>query len=382
MVCLQEVASANLLAAVDESEDALAFISEVISTPTDDRDFLEGTILIPFGLLISNSGSDVEQMARAQNYFFFAKIEKYKILLQFRGGMHPESYTNSFDVRFVGGGTRNELQNYEWTSAILPSRVLVPSSWLLEASIGETILVRTEIIGEMTLSPASPEDGKQEVSRVAGKVESSCLSPSSKYTYCDLDKNPYVTRDKSDPQTRADGLLIINRMANVDRKQHLFIRDMGYSGEKILDLLKIEYSEKNKENSRFKEAKLWLHIRDLICMTNDRMRERVFRLEFSHTRPSELSIMHLQSEITDSKAFRKGCSMSRKDVICRCLEKLEVILQCAYSEEYANITSDLRDRIEGQGLSSTRNDFISNQNVWVETSALGNFETSEASERL
>ena len=117
-------------------------------------------------------------------------------------------------------------------------------------------------------------------------------------------------------------------------------------------------------------------------MTNDRMRERVFRLEFSHTRPSELSIMHLQSEITDSKAFRKGCSMSRKDVICRCLEKLEVILQFAYSEEYANITSDLRDRIEGQELSSTRNDFISNQNVWVETSALGNFETSEASERL
>ena len=60
MVCLQEVASANLLAAVDESEDALAFISEVISTPTDDRDFLEGTILIPSGLLISNSGSDAE----------------------------------------------------------------------------------------------------------------------------------------------------------------------------------------------------------------------------------------------------------------------------------------------------------------------------------
>ena len=93
----------------------------------------------------------------------------------------------------------------------------------------------------------------------------SCLSPS-KCTldwdldkrYWDLDKNPYVIRDKSDPETRADGLMIINRMANVDRKQHLFMRDMGYSGEEILDLLRIEYSEKNKENSRVREAKLWL----------------------------------------------------------------------------------------------------------------------------
>ena len=72
------------------------------------------------------------------------------------------------------------------------------------------------------------------------------------YGNWDLDKSPYVIRDKSDAQTRADGLTVINRMADIDRKQHLYIRDMGYSGGGgILDLLRIEYSEKNRENSRF-----------------------------------------------------------------------------------------------------------------------------------
>ena len=33
--CLQDAASANLLATVEESEDALAFISDIVSTATD-----------------------------------------------------------------------------------------------------------------------------------------------------------------------------------------------------------------------------------------------------------------------------------------------------------------------------------------------------------
>ena len=105
--------------------------------------------------------------------------------------------------------------------------------------------------------------------------------------------------------------------------------------------------EGNRENSRFKDAKLWLHLRDLICMNNNKMRERIFRLNFSHTRPAELSIMHLQSELLGSTTFRKGCSIVGKSVFCRCLEKLEVVLRCIYSEEYANVASALRDRIEG-----------------------------------
>ena len=119
--------------------------------------------------------------------------------------------------------------------------------------------------------------------------------------------------------------------------------------------------EGNRENSRFKDVKLWLHLRDLICMNNKKTRERIFRLNFSHTRPAELSIMHLQSELLDSITFRKGYSIVGKSVICRCLEKLEVVLRCTYSEEYANVASALRDRIEGQEMTSTTNAFISNQ---------------------
>ena len=73
-----------------------------------------------------------------------------------------------------------------------------------------------------------------------------------------MDKSPYLIRDKPDAQTRADGLMIINRLANSDRKQYLFMRYMEFSGERILDLLRVEYYEGNRENSRFKDAKLWL----------------------------------------------------------------------------------------------------------------------------
>ena len=125
------------------------------------------------------------------------------------------------------------------------------------------------------------------------------------------------------------------------------MRDMEFSGEKILELLRVDYNEGNRESSRFKDSKLWLHLPDLLCMNNNKMRERIFRLNFSHTRPAELTIMHLQSEILDSTTFSKGCSIVRKSVICRCLEKLEVVLRCVYSEEYANVTSALTDRIEG-----------------------------------
>ena len=119
-----------------------------------------------------------------------------------------------------------------------------------------------------------------------------------------MDKSPYLTRDKPDAQTRADGLMIINRLANSDRKQYLFMRDMKFSGESI-DPLRVEYNEGNRENSRFKDAKLRLHLRDFICMNDNKMRERVFRLNFSHTRPAELSIMHLQSKILDKDVLQE-----------------------------------------------------------------------------
>ena len=243
----------------------------------------------------------------------------------------------------------------------MPAKVLVPSSWLLEASIGENNIVRMEK-GESEEGTASAtlEEIEQETSRTAGKTDD-VLSLVTKHIYWDLDKNPYLIRDKPDAQTRADGLMIINRLANSDRKQYLFMRDMEFSGERILELLRVEYNEGNRENSRFKDAKLWLHLRDLLCMSNSKMRERIFRLNFSHTRPAELSIMHLQSEMLDTTTFRKGCSIVGKSIICRCLEKLEVVLRCVYSEEYANVTSALRDRIEGQEMSSTTNGFISNQ---------------------
>ena len=71
-----------------------------------------------------------------------------------------------------------------------------------------------------------------------------------------MDKSPYLIRDKPDAQTRADGLMIINRLANSDRKQYLFMRYTEFSGERILDLLRVEYYEGNRENSRFKDSGL------------------------------------------------------------------------------------------------------------------------------
>ena len=361
---LKIAASVNLVAANEDSEEALTFISEVVSTATSTGDFIEGTIIVPSGPLTNCGESDAENLAGSQNYFYYAKIQEGKLLLQFRGGLYPESNANLYDERFVGGGINLRVGEYEWSSEYLPAKVLVPSSWLLEASIGENNIVRMERRDwkerEEGTASATLEEIEQETSRTAGKTDD-VLSLVTKHIYWDLDKNPYLIRDKPDAQTRADGLMIINRLANSDRKQYLFMRDMEFSGERILELLRVEYNEGNRENSRFKDAKLWLHLRDLLCMSNSKMRERIFRLNFSHTRPAELSIMHLQSEMLDTTTFRKGCSIVGKSIICRCLEKLEVVLRCVYSEEYANVTSALRDRIEGQEMSSTTNGFISNQ---------------------
>ena len=359
---LKIAASVNLVAVKEDSEEALTFISEVVSTTTNAGEFLEGTIIIPSGPLIDNGESDAETLAGSQNYIYFAKVQNGRLLLQFRGSLYPESNANQHDERFVGGGINLKVGEYEWSSEYLPAKVLVPSPWLLEMSIGESNIVRTEKgeSGERTASATTLEEVEQGTSRTAGKSDD-VLSIVTKHMYWDIDRSPYLIRDKPDAQSRADGLMIINRLANADRKQYLFMRDMEFSGEKILDLLRIEYNEGNSQNSRFKEAKLWLHLRDLLCMNNNKMRERVFRLNFSHTRPAELSIMHLQPETLDSTTGRKSCSLIGKSVICRCLEKLEIILRCVYSEEYTNITSALRDRIEGQEMASTTNGFIANQ---------------------
>ena len=60
--------------------------------------------------------------------------------------------------------------------------------------------------------------------------------------------------------------MIVNRLADRGKKEHLFLREMLWSGERILGLLKVEYSGANRSNSQFQEAKLWIHIHDLICM--------------------------------------------------------------------------------------------------------------------
>ena len=359
---LKIAASVNLVAVKEDSEEALTFISEVVSTTTNTGEFLEGTIIIPSGPLVDNGESDAEKLAGSQNYIYFAKVQSGKLLLQFRGSLYPESNTNQHDEKFIGGGVNLKGGEYEWSSEYLPAKVLVPSPWLLEMSIGENNMVRTAKgeSREGTASAATLEEVDQDSSKTAGKSEE-VLGGATKHIYWDIDRSPYLIRDKPDAQSRADGLMIINRLANADRKQYLFMRDMEFSGEKILDLLRIEYNEGNSQNSRFKEAKLWLHLRDLLCMNNNKMRERIFRLDFSHTRPAELSIMHLQPETLDSTTGRKSCSLIGKSVICRCLEKLEVILRCVYSEEYANVTSALRDRIEGQEMTSTTNGFIANQ---------------------
>ena len=65
-------ASVNLVAVNEDSEEALTFISEVVSTATNTGEFLEGTIIVPSGPLTNNGESDAENLARSQNYFYFA----------------------------------------------------------------------------------------------------------------------------------------------------------------------------------------------------------------------------------------------------------------------------------------------------------------------
>ena len=243
------------MAVNEDSEEALTFISEVVSTTTNTGEFLEGTIIVPSGPLIDNGESDAENLAGSQNYIYFAKVQNGRLLLQFRGSLYPESNAIRYDERFIGGGINLYVGEYEWSS-----EVPVPSPWLLEASLGENNIVRTEKgeSEEGTASATTLEEIEQETSRTAGKTDD-VLSLVTKHIYWDTDKSPYLIRDKPDAQTRADGLMIINRLANSDGKQYLFMRYMEFSGERILDLLRVEYNEGNRDNSRFEDAKLWLH---------------------------------------------------------------------------------------------------------------------------
>ena len=104
---LKIAASVNLVAVNEDSEEALTFISEVVSTATNTGEFLDGTIIVPSGPLTNCGESDAENLAGSQNYFYFAKIQEGGLLLQFRGGLYPESNANLYDERFIGGyGTR------------------------------------------------------------------------------------------------------------------------------------------------------------------------------------------------------------------------------------------------------------------------------------
>ena len=73
--------------------------------------------------------------------FYFGQIHEGRLLLKFRGGLYPESNANLYDERFIGGGINLRVGEYEWTSEYLPAKVLVPSSWLLEAPIGKKNIV-------------------------------------------------------------------------------------------------------------------------------------------------------------------------------------------------------------------------------------------------
>ena len=111
-------ASVNLVAVNEDSEEALTFISEVVSTATNTGEFLEGTIIVPSGLLTNDGESDAENLAGSQNYFYFEKIQEGRLLLQFRGGLYPESNANLYDERFIGGGINLRVGEYEWSSNI------------------------------------------------------------------------------------------------------------------------------------------------------------------------------------------------------------------------------------------------------------------------
>ena len=108
---LKIAASVNLVAVNEDSEEALTFISEVVSTATNT--ILEGTIIVPSGPLTNCGESDAENLAGSQNYFYFAKIQEGRLLLQFRGGMCPESNANLYDERFIGGGINLRVGEYE-----------------------------------------------------------------------------------------------------------------------------------------------------------------------------------------------------------------------------------------------------------------------------
>ena len=51
-------------------------------------------------------------------YFYFEKIQEGRLLLQFRGGLYPESNANLYDERFIGGGINLRVGEYEWSSNI------------------------------------------------------------------------------------------------------------------------------------------------------------------------------------------------------------------------------------------------------------------------
>ena len=165
-------ASINVVAVTEDSEEALMFISEVVSTATNTGEFLKGTIIVPSGPLTNNGESDAENLAGSQNYFYFAKIhQEGRLLLQFRGGLYPESNANLYNERFIGGGINLRVGEYEWSTKYLPSKVLVPSSWLLEASIGNSIVRTEKGESEEGTASATLEEIEQETSRTAGKAD-------------------------------------------------------------------------------------------------------------------------------------------------------------------------------------------------------------------
>ena len=168
---LKIAASINLVAVNEDSEEALTFISEVVSTATNTGEFLEGTVNVPSGPLTNNGESDVENLAGSQNYFYSAKIQEGRLLLQFGGGLYPESNANLYNERFIGGGINLRVGEYEWSNKYLPSKVLVPSSWLLEASIGNNILRTEKGESEEGTASATLEEIEQETSRTAGKAD-------------------------------------------------------------------------------------------------------------------------------------------------------------------------------------------------------------------
>ena len=131
-----------------------------MSTTTNTGEFLEGTIIIPSGPLVDNGESDGEKLAGSQNYIYFAKVQSGRLLLQFRGSLYPESNANQHDEKFIGGGINLKVGEYEWSSA----KVLVPSPWLLEMSIGENNIMRTEKgeSGERTASATTLEEVEQD----------------------------------------------------------------------------------------------------------------------------------------------------------------------------------------------------------------------------